>query len=197
MAAEITSIVPLPTVFGFTGLPENFQTESFIPRAEFLFANQTTIPVPQLPQDNQVARFELELPFGFAYVAVELTLQVSDLGGDFGHSLEWSHAAGMFLRDAPSFGDASFTSDQVGLRNAAQVTGADPDDGINGTVIYQFLQMPTVVAIAREPHALCQVTVSCLANDGPEVLARLFARFLQYDVRQAHHYQVNMPSLTR
>jgi len=197
MPAELTIDTPLPTIFGFTSLPENFQTESPIPRAELLFASQVNVPVPQVAQDNQVMRFELELPFGFAYVAVELTLNISDLGGDFGNSLDWSHAASMIFRDAPSFQGSSFTSDQVGLRNAAQVTGSDPDDSVNGTVVYQFLQMPTVVAIAREPNALAQVTVSCLVNNGPEVRSRLFARFLQFDVRQAHHYQVNTPFLVR
>jgi len=198
MAAEQTTIVVAPRVFGFTSLDEAFQTRSDVPRAEFVFADQSVISQPVDPMNLQAVVYELELPFGFAYVIVELTLRITDQAAE-GSSLDWGMAASLQLRDGTTSGNSSFSVDSVGLRNAGFDTGGGdkPEDAVRGSVFYEFNKLPTVVVIARDPNGLASVAMNSLVDDGAAVTARIFARFLQYDIRQAHHYQVNTPTLVR
>jgi len=188
----MTTIVVPPTVLGFTSLDEAFQTRSDVPRSEFVFASQDIIPDPGVGETQSVV-YELQLPFGFAYVCVEVTMRITDNGAP-GEAKLWGLASSLQLRDGTSSGNSSYSVDSVGLRYSGQ---SGDEDSVRGSVFYQFDNLPKVVVIARDPNGLCTVVADTVETNQAAVTTRIFARFLQYDVRQAHHYQVNTPTLTR
>lgn len=195
MAFVQTVLTPEPRIFGFAGLPENVQDRSAVPRAEVVFSEIGAGVTAQIPVatggDTQGLFLRFTLPLGFAYALTYVSLFLD--GAD---CADWDDVAIGFLQD----------DNVVGIRSiragfAMRSYGETGDAVASSLKVWEASNhLPDILALPQ-PQAAQGVSVICqISNqvaDGTAMNVDAYARFLMYDVAQAHNYAVNTPTLVR
>lgn len=186
MATTTTTTDITPTYFPFTGLPgiEDL-ANSWIPRGYLVFEDSSVAITVAGAGEDQIWRIEMDLPIGYAYVLVEAHVQlqgaIADLAG-------WDLVMGGELvspgRSIPFDGLASPDGDVM------VTTALDRR-------FFSFPDLSTTIMIASDGSATTIFRIGNHTTDDAAMTGSVFARFLQYDIAQAHHFQIHMPQLIR
>lgn len=189
MATTVSTLVP--TVLEFPYIRPGGESETWssnAPRAEKIFsitgANNVTAAAGG---EDQRINTTLVLPKGFAYVLVEFHATLFGLDD----IADWDPAAFVVLKDTTDFATvtqfAGLPCEKSSIWHVAPTQG-----GAEYTIPTEMLLKKTVI-----PHmnndADMDFALSNIIADGGVMTFRLLARFLVYDINQAHHYEVNAP----
>lgn len=189
--ADITTTFSItPQLLGFSGLDEAMRNNSQVPRQEVIYnVLDGDIPLTGVG-DNQIISITTALPSGYAYVLAEVSMMLSA-------------ASGTTNGFADTF--AGFVVDGVSGRNfqrffemtAPGLIIAGPQTALPARC-YSPRNLPQVVILPPEGEVSLMALLIKNATAG-DVAYKLnfFARFLMYDVNQAHHWAVNTPTLVR
>ena len=189
MAQITTTFQPEPSKFGFTGIPNNRQDKSDIPRQEIFYTvNDGLVPAAVDPLDTRLAQVSCVLPFGFVYVLTDVFLDVTT---NVAGAVNFNTMCTGLLRDDSL--DPSW-----GARFVGQSFGVNGDAASGGNRTYDFTNLPSWVVIPKSKAGanLLMRTFDPVPG-GPDAFITSVIRVLQYDVSQAHNYQVNTPTAIR
>lgn len=187
MATITTSLAPNPRRFGFTNLPTLSQEESPVPIAELVFTTQFSAVTLSGVGDDQLVKLTCNLPVGFTYVLIDcrMDLQVAN-DSDMA---DWDTIAYGLISTAASGSQyrSPFQGISRGLISAL-------DGGLPPRSMFQFVSLPSQVIIpSGQAEATIVVTIANAVQNSSAGFFTSFVRVLQYNVSQAHHYQVNTP----
>ncbi len=180
----LASFLINPFRFGFTNLPDPISEKSAIPRAElFYIVNRSKNP-NNVAAGSDVIQIVCELPQAFAYVLSEVHCRLATSGADEA----WDVDMQADIADNKFFNQSDVLVPFVGHSSADIQAGTQPRD-------YVFMDnIPKTVIICQpgqEGRAIFNV------NRTGDTLAignlSFFCRVLQFDVDQAHRYEVNTP----
>lgn len=183
MAVIASSIVPQAIHKQFVGFgPGMAEWVTEIPQAEILFYEEAGVITAATGGDTQSLTVTCALPKGYAYAMVECYQAI-------------------FCADISEWDAALY----------AEVTGVDPDYktmlSMEGKATFRNSAVPAKVYPLEQP--LLKIVVP--GADGAQFLTfstnqtaagaagtvRMFARFLRYELNQAHYWAVNTPTLVR
>ena len=183
MATVTTTVQPVLTRFPFVGLPEPAQRKSVIPTAELVFDLDPTeiVNAPGAGNDRSII-FECNLPNNFSYVLVEAVIRI--FSSTNGVTPAWETISFFSATDQGK-------ADRISGCTAGCVFEATQDG--RGQQIYEFLGPKYVFGANSSIDFYCADT----NLNGPQDRFKFFARFLQYDLNQKYHHEVNTPVLTR
>lgn len=188
MAIETTTFDLTPRTFGLTSLPEPALRNSPVPRQELLFdIFNATVPVPGAG-DFQNVRVETLLPPGFAYALTDIFLSIT--GAD---AADWGISALLELRDGTETGDTSWRIKMESVESF-EVAGLATNQCGRG---YTWPVLPKRLILPAKAGAEVRASVSNVTVDGAAATCNYSARYLVYDIAQAHHWEVNTPQLVR
>ncbi len=192
MAVVTTTITPALRYFPYSGLPDSYKERSPFPRGELTFVADTEAIALTGAGDNQNLRIRCTLPQGFAYVLADLAFDVfAAVAGDANN---FPVNATAFIVDSSVAGqDRTYRTDFSMISESSSLTP--------GNLIKTYRPVNQGGKVIRcAPGQTGEMRLDAFnltANDGAYTLHTFFARFLQYDIEQAHHYQVNSPVPTR
>ena len=191
MATTTTSLTPAAELFAFTGLVNQLQEQSYIPRQEVVFKVLDTAVTAAVLTEDQEINISCLLPVNFAYALSGIFLCLS--GAD---AADWDDVALALWTDGGTVGTPTRTL-------IAPIEGLSHGTSFNSTSsfgplvkTYNFGPLPQLLIL---PSAQPQLVVK-LGNtviDGVAMKVNMTARMLMYDISQAHHYAVNTPVPTR
>lgn len=184
MATTLTSIIPTPELFGFTGLPNPLQEQSVIPRQEVLFnVVDETVTVAAAGEDQSVDILCL-LPVNFAYALSGIFMSIT--GTD---AAAWDPVSLAIWTD----GDAINRKLVATIGGLSLGTCSNPSTSFGPLArAYNFEPLPQVLLLPRDEQRL-RVKVGNVSIDGAAMKVNFMARMLMYDISQAHHHAVNTP----
>lgn len=187
MAITPTDVTVEPTFFGLTNLPEQVTQRSAIPRQEMFFNSFSDAIDVEAGGDSQLLRYIFNLPIGFAYAVVELYYSV--VGTDAG---DWGDTAIQSIRDAVQDADTNYRIHMESLPSFEVETTA-------GVCFrsYHFTDLPSRLFLPKAGGSVWQMAVANDTINGSAMTANISARFLVYDIAQAHDFEVNTPQLVR
>lgn len=189
MAIVQTTVNIDPVIFGFSGLGGMIQPQTEVPRGEVVYST-TNEAVTVGTGDGQFLEIICNLPRNFAYVLMEIHLGITGVGVD-----DWDEVALAALVDTKTPNGRSFNLQMQGTSNG--LGHRLPGSNFSFRRLYTFEDYAKVLV----QGSAARLNVD-LANDGlgdlDQVAAfEFYARFLMYDIDQAHHYQVNTPTPVR
>ncbi len=186
MATIVTNFQPDPERFAFTSLPQTFLEQSSQPRAEVVFnVVQETVTAGGVGDDQQVV-FLMAPPLNFAYVLVDLFCEIA--AADEADAANWEPTAVATI----------ITGDGLGNLVERAVMQGWSIGNVGPVRPYQFDKLPRRLFMpAPGTLNLSSLVLRNVVNNGAAATSTMFARFLQYDISQKHHYQVNSPIPTR
>jgi len=193
MAIIIQSFDTTVTKFGFQGLDTAGQERSFVPRQEIYFG-LNAVPFESTPAPDELRILvQTTLPFGFAYALTDMYLSV--LHGDAGTE-NWDAVAVCSLRDSNEAVNQTYRTEIQGLSHG------DSSAGEGGAVrVWTFDKLPSWVIIPIGANSVNHLTMSVSTFNDPGGVesgtVTVLIRAIQFDVAQAHHFQVNTPLLVR
>jgi len=187
MAVETTTFTPKLIKFGFEGISDAASDTTAVPRQELFYTQSGENILSPPAGDSQSVELTFRLPFGFAYVITDVNFSI--FGADAG---DWSgQANGYIANDTPAQAD-------IIAHFGGWTFGSPVGDGGLVFRTYSFQELPSWVFIPQSNDgALVRFITSSNQIDGGTVGLQFVARFLQYDVSQAHHFAVNTPIPTR
>lgn len=187
MALVTTAFTITPSFFGLTNLPDSFTQRSAIPRQEMFFQSFGQVIPVATGGDTQLMTESCTLPIGFTYAAMEF--YVSVVGAD---AADWGGTGILSIRDGIEDVDTDYRIHLVSPTNAV---------GLGATNVnfrsYTFENLPTRIILPQLGGSLWQFTVGNTTADGAAMTANISARFLVFDIAQAHDFEVNTPTLVR
>jgi len=193
MAIVIQQFDTVVSKFGFQGLDTAGQERSHVPRQEIFFALNAQ-PYEETPAPDELRLLlQTTLPFGYAYALTDMYLSV--LHGDAGTE-NWDVVAACSLRDSNQDVNQTYRTEIQG------VSHGDSSAGEGGAVrIWTFDKLPTWIIIPIGAQSVNHITMSISTFDDPGGVepgtVTVLIRAIQFDVAQAHHYEVNTPLLVR
>jgi len=173
-----------PDIFAFSGVPGDQMAGSPIPRSEVVF-NLVEVAVTAGGAEGQTVTFTMQPPLNYAYVLVDLFCAIN--AATRADALDWSNSVlGTVISGGPD-----------GLTEVARINGWALS-AVDTFRVYQFDVLPKRLFVPNTNS----LSIASLVLDNPVVggaaaAISVFARFMQYDIDQQHHYQVNTPTLTR
>ena len=193
MALELTTLTPLPTLFGFSGLDEAYRDQSQVPRQACSFnSSANIIPVPNAG-DTQATVVKTILPIGYAYVLLEASMVLDSLDGGANNFLD---TMGCFAID--SIVSARRTYESFFAMTSPGLIQSSPQSTTKSRVYQTAGRAPKHVILPAEGQQ-AQISFrndNTVADDGQYRLS-FRATFLMYDISQSHHFAVNTPQLVR
>lgn len=186
MALVVTTFTPLPELFSYSGLPDVITERSQFPRGEVafnIFAGAVDAPGAG---DNARISIQMSLPPGYAYVLREAhySLAASD-------TEDWEAVAPLTFDNASS-GDATWQA-PIELFSEAK--------GTSRRIYTKQSDLKQVVLPGGPTPGITSMLVSITHtnqnDDGLAVTVFATVRFLQFDIEQAHHFEVNQATPVR
>lgn len=195
MATTTTSFAPAATIKPFSGLDKigNPYRAIQVPRAEVLFKIFNEAYLVAESAEFQRITVTCVLPVNFSYVLADFSSRIIAIDAE-----EWAAQGSLNLDDSDST-DRTFGFSQEVISN-----GPIDDLGTNATKVRAFCPCgPFLRAMLQSPlgsgaapprlfHALSNPVA-----DGAAGTFTMYARFLQYDIEQTTHVEVNTPTLIR
>lgn len=187
MATITTSFTPEGLTFPYIGIgvdPAQFIT--MIPSAEVMFQITSGAVTLSGVGDDQKINIDCALPRSFAWALVESSLILKSV--DAG---DWDLNCRSWLVDA--------TTNPVYNTPIEYVSeGLAHDTTLQESLTYTVRNLPTKIIV---PHSTLDANFhvqlhNITLNDAAGVMT-FSARFLRYDLNQAHYFAVNTPLLTR
>jgi len=193
MGTISTIVNPEPRIFGFSGLADAQLENSEVPRAEVVYAEDFTIEAGTVT-DDQAVFITCILPQNFAWVVVDLHFSVITSDKPNGQTVGWDSPANFVFADGPSP-----TMRTIQIPGIGRVEGISMGTESNSSIIpYWFENIPKMVLVPKPGQAAqLSVRVANREQDRPECSGSFAARFMMYDIAQAHHFYVNTPALVR
>lgn len=176
--------------FPYTGAGDMQKMQTGIPRSEVNFLMTSGFIAASAVGDNQRFIINCDLPSSYAYVLQEVSL--SNLVGVDGAN--WDPNTITTIR--------TINIDQSEWRHSLDFfSRGDTWDGIAGSVSKSYHMSfinPLKRLIIPGQSATLQIHVTNETEEQSSMLiAGFFARFLEFDVNQAHFYAANTPDPTR
>jgi len=195
MTTTITAFTPFGPQFPFTGLSDDRQELTELPRSEITFnIKNGAIVAGGGVDDDQLLNIMCVLPVNFAYVLVDIHMQLfSSAVLDNADIDDWDATAEASVIESSEFSDADALWYQQGISNGTLLAL----DDIQARRIWTFDRLMRKVIVPKTTNAVLTVNVGNNTPDGAAAKVNFQARFLVYDIAQAHHVWVNNPSLVR
>lgn len=186
MATTTTTTDPDPVSFPFTGLPGlRVLEQSPIPRGFVSFENSSvTIAVAGAGED-QTWRINFILPIGYAYILTEVHIQ---LQGAIAEMADWDEVMNGELNWQA--GPRAIPFDGVSLGDTMATTTLDRR-------VYTFSDLPKTIMVVDDAASQAGFRIGNHTVDGLAMSGSVFGRFLQFDIEQAHNWEVHTPQLIR
>ncbi len=191
MAVEQTVVTPNPAIFGFQGMPDIVGEQSIVPRGEVVFSVIGGIVAATGVGDSQLLTVGCSLPVNFAYALLEVACELQ--GAD---AVDWDVASLSRWQDdnaLPPTGSQSIRIPVQGLSHGI-VQSATPSR------LWTYGTIPNQIIIPKQGFAAGVSMANNFTNgnlQGSSMVFDFYARFLMYDVAQAHHWQANTPTPIR
>lgn len=193
MATDTTTIVPVETLFPYSGVTELLQNRSDFPRAEIIHARRdVTIPLTGVGDDSFVT-IEGFLPLNFSYALTDLYFMIESAAGAT-NNYETSLSM--------SFQDSLFTVAGAGrtwelyLPNFARPALSTVLS--TQVLTYEFPMVPSFIMRPPDGHQIGYTLglINATTND-TAYNANFFARFQQFDINQSHSAIANLQTPIR
>jgi len=178
-----TTLTPDAEIFGYTTVAGAMLDRTNAPRGEVVFKENNATIAEAEPAEDQLAVIQMLLPQNFAYVLVDLFLQVQALDAE-----DWEKAALVVINVSE---DTSIKFNLVGTDIS---TFTAP--GLQ-SVGYNVVNLPRAIVRPVGMGTSVSINVGNVQEVGLEAGLSLYARFLQYDIAQHHDVAVNLPTLIR
>jgi len=187
MATVTTTLTPDPRLFLYEGMPDAARQSSVAPvgEVEFIVHDESIASVGA--GDNQAIDITCECPVNYAYALLDLSASIS--GVPTGNTNNWSTALTAFVSDS-GFADRTFEW-YLCMDNHGVSTNATNKQ----FRAYCPQRLPSIVVAGIQPQLQIQSFNTTAADSGYNL--NLYARFLQFNVNQQHHFEVNTPIPTR
>lgn len=188
MAVATTAFTPAAELFGLTNIPESlYRDRANIPRQELEFNILNGTVDAEAGGDSQFITISCVLPVGFVYAWVGCNLGVtgSTVGDDF------NKVAQAIFRDGVADANTKYR-----LWVPSELAVSTPNNTFQ-ILSYVWRDLPNRILIPANDTGLLQVTLNNPVIDGSAATVQFSARFLVFDIVQAHHYLVSTPQLIR
>lgn len=174
--------------FPYIGLMSGDYAQTFIPKSEVLFSlSAGTIVVAGAGEDQQV-RVTCNLPRGWAYVFLEATLRITNAD-----VADWDDCASSEMKDNDS-GTVNFITHMT-MCTGAGIAHASTTQPIK---TYHVMNPINKVFLCNGAgDGRLRFVLHNLVIDGAAGTCDAYARFLRFELNQAHHYAVNTPVSVR
>ena len=187
MATTQTDITPTQRIFPFTGIPDVSSVRSDLPRAEIRgFVADQDIAQAGLGNDRVVV-FTQVMPANFSYALVSCSFVFF---AGTGETTDFTSAYS-YVQIGTVAGNRRY------IPLETKVSSSEATQTIRA--FYQFSLVPPKEVLMPDPGQDVRLIVSVPdpVDNGPANICNFHSRFLQFDVSQAHHVQVNTPTLIR
>lgn len=185
MATVTTNFTVDPVVLPYIGpAPFGDQWASAIPSAELMFPIVTQSITIATGGKDQLASIFCNLPGGWAYAFLECNMSI--FGGD---SANWDSCAKARMVDGNTSNNwrANFDMCSGGLFHAGTASPGQTYQIDSASILKKIIIPP------RDNFAQFTVNVMNINLDESAVNLDFFARFLRFDINQAHLWAVNTP----
>lgn len=189
MALVTTAFTIAPSFFGIVNLPDPVTQRSNIPRQELYFNSFAQVIPVATGGDTQLLTEACILPIGFAYAAMEFYMSV--VGAD---AADWGGTGILSIRDGIEDVDTDYRIHLVSPTNAVGLGAVNVDFR---SYCFEPPLLPKRIILPQTGGSLWSFQVGNTTADGSAMTANISARFLQYDIAQAHDFEVNTPTLVR
>jgi len=195
MPTESTVFNPEPRIFPFVGFPEPQSDFMFYPRSEITYnIKNGLVPNPASALDDQLCSVSCALPGNFAYVVAEVHLQLfASLPSGNANVSDWEGQCETYITETASFASADALWYTEGLSGGAFLG----TETVQARRVYQFASLVKKVILPRLEDASLTMNVANPVLNGPDVKINFQARFLTFDISQAHHVAISTPTLIR
>ena len=188
MATVATSTTQTLKSFAFTGIGDVKQDRSQIPRQEIFVSNSGVIAAPGAGNVRQHT-FNIVLPMNFSYALVEASFRLDSSAG----VSDWAKESDGVWSDGVSGATRVVL---IPVRFNSLTTRAEQAPGAIQT--FTMDKVPNQVLVPQSgTSANLLWRVYDDTDNGGATNYNVYARFLMYDITQAHHWAVNSPTLTR
>jgi len=188
---------PIINKFGFQGLSSAGQERSAVPRQELFYVVEEEDITSESAPDGKQVFMNCTLPFGFSYAITDITMSIfHDIADD------WKTAAIATVRDSNVAESRTYlTHYDAESAGAVQFPGGVPNNPDRVLNAWTWKKFPSWIIIPQE-DSLAHITLTTSTEEGDPggFLGGTFnalVRVIQFDVSQAHHYEVNTPLLVR
>ncbi len=186
MAVATTTFTPSAMVFPYEGLPTLGGDHSQHPFAELRFNILAGTVAVEAGGDSQKIDVQVTLPRNFAYTPMDVHFSI--FGADFA---DWEAFADCFWTDGLGTGP-----------NPRTVLAPIPcwNEGVSGTLRsyrFDFERMGVLKPGGGGSTPQFRVLLVNPVINGSAMTVNFSARFLQYNIEQAHYFAVNSPTPTR
>jgi len=189
MAITATPFTPLLKRFGYIApVPPPGSWLTPIPRGEALFTQSAGSITAAAAGESQSFSITCSLPNTFAYVLMEFSIELIDT--EVGDLADWDTSFRCFLQDG--LADTTWIA---GLRLDAG--GAYSEGATLKGQTYQLLRPPTKLVVPQPAGGRFFVNGFNNTIDGGPVGCIFMAKFLEFDLNQAHLSGMNTPFPTR
>jgi len=188
---------PIVNKFGFQGLSSAGAERTAVPRQELFFIVEDGDVTAETAPDTVQTFVNCTLPFGFAYAITDITMSVFHDEPD-----KWVNSASATIRDSNQAESRTYTAHLEG-RSTDDIPfpGGTPNNPDRTLKMWNWQTLPTWIIIPAEDSAahISVTTANVPGDPGGTALAELnfLCRVIQFDVSQAHHFEVNTPLLVR
>lgn len=191
MATVTTALTPTPTIFPMQGIDDTVRDLSRVPRAEVFFSlDSEDVPVATGGDDSRI-NITCNLPVNFSYVVMEMNMKIDQASGT---TWGWESRSSGFVLPG-SVGNRDYNANFFSEGGDVSIT--DLQD-VRVRRIFQFKDLPSMVILPKmgdQASIGCQIGSASVDNAASKV--QFMCRLLQFDVTQAHHFQVNTPTPIR
>lgn len=190
MAVVTTTIIPEPFPFPYTTLAQPRIDTSNVPLGETQFFSVSETVALSPAGDTQQFRLDMFLPNNYAYVLLEVVVSIL---ADKDANWESSFFGFMKNSDASSIHRTQFPIEFASLAES-------PASGAFTRRFYRPLILPKGIWRSHPgslSQCLLEIEGECLTLEQPDMYLGFYARFNQYNIRQASDAAVNLPILTR
>lgn len=197
MAIVQQFFTPEVNKFGFQGLSSAGQERSSVPRQELFFIIEDAIIALADPPDGTQVFINCTLPFGFSYAITDITMSIFHDKED-----DWVLAGGATVRDSNQEDRTYLTHYEGQSTGEFAFPGGVPNNPDRVLQIWNWDNLPTWIIIPGQDSTGSEISITTSTVDEDpggvaEGTLNCLVRVIQFDIAQAHHFEVNTPLLVR
>jgi len=179
-----TNFTPDLKKFALVGLPIG-QDRSPVPRSELIFTVSSGAILIATGGNDQEVNITVVLDTGFSYSIQECYASIKSVD-----AADWQDNGFVIVNTGALLG----TTVRIELESELSTAFVD---GANVNRGYQWRNFPGNLLMPSDTGASATFKLGNQVIDGAAATLQFMCRVLQYDIEQAHHYQVNTPTLIR
>lgn len=188
MASTLTAFVPRPERFSYIGLPPGMLTETVpVPRAAINFRINAGVVTEAAAGEDQLFSIACLLAEGYGYILSEINLFFND--AEAGDGADWGSMLTAWVSNTDVTHDDRILSG-IKFEGYTMVTSTTA----LSSSVFQVDLVPsqTIIPVQGTSGKLHVSGFNATIDGGPLTLWFL-AKFLEFDLAQAHHWAVNTP----